>query len=142
MGLPKPIEQCNDKDKKMKLKDIMNEGHMDDLGLKGYGSELDDPDKDMGKSFKGDSMFDQLGKILDSSGNPNPIKHVMTDDGEKVEVSPQQARILRQLLTAEGMKPQIKLQFTKDLQKSSTLHDFVDQKDPNKMGQVFMMKYM
>ena len=66
----------------------------------------------------------------------------MTDDGEKVEVSPQQARILRQLLTAEGMKPQIKLQFTKDLQKSSTLHDFVDQKDPNKMGQVFMMKYM
>ena len=126
----------------MKLKDIMNEGHMDDLGLKGYGSELDDPDKDMGKSFKGDSMFDQLGKILDSAGNPNPIKHVVTDDGEKVEVTPQQAKVLRQLLTAEGMKPNVKMQFTKDLQKSATLHDFVDEKDYHKIGQIFMMKYM
>ena len=142
MDSPKLIEQCNDKDKKMKLKDIMNEGHMDDLGLKGYGSELDDPDKDMGKSFKGDSMFDQLGKILDSAGNPNPIKHVVTDDGEKVEVTPQQAKVLRQLLTAEGMKPNVKMQFTKDLQKSATLHDFVDEKDYHKIGQIFMMKYM
>tara|TARA_A100001035_G_scaffold183172_1_gene145829 strand:+ start:2170 stop:2547 length:378 start_codon:yes stop_codon:yes gene_type:complete len=125
----------------MKLKDIMNEGDFDDLGLKGYGSELDQDD-DGGKGFKGDPMFDQLGKILDSQSNPNPITTVQTDDGETVKVTPQQARVLRQLLTAEGMKPNIKMQFTRDLQQSATLHDFVDQKDYHKMGQIFMMKYM
>ena len=125
----------------MKLKDIMNEGDVDDLGLKGYGSELDQDD-DGGKGFKGDPMFDQLGKILDSQSNPNPITTVQTDDGETVKVTPQQARVLRQLLTAEGMKPNIKMQFTRDLQQSATLHDFVDQKDYHKMGQIFMMKYM
>ena len=125
----------------MKLKDIMKEGDFDDLGLKGYGSELDQDD-DGGKGFKGDPMFDQLGKILDSQSNPNPITTVQTDDGETVKVTPQQARVLRQLLTAEGMKPNIKMQFTRDLQQSATLHDFVDQKDYHKMGQIFMMKYM
>lgn len=140
MDLLPRIEQYNDKENKMKLKDIMKEGDFDDLGLKNYGSELDQDDT--GASFKEDSMFDQLGKILDSAGNPNPIKHVVTDDGEKVEVTPQQAKVLRQLLTAEGMKPNVKMQFTKDLQKSATLHDFVDEKDYHKIGQIFMMKYM
>ena len=68
----------------MKLKDIMKEGDFDDLGLRNYGKELDQDDT--GAGFKNDSMFNQLGKILDSSGNPNPIKHVMTDDGQKIEV--------------------------------------------------------
>ena len=140
MDLLPRIEQYNDKENKMKLKDIMKEGDFDDLGIKNYGSELDQDDT--GASFKEDSMFDQLGKILDSAGNPNPIKHVVTDDGEKVEVTPQQAKVLRQLLTAEGMKPNVKMQFTKDLQKSATLHDFVDEKDYHKIGQIFMMKYM
>ena len=140
MDLLPRIEQYNDKENKMKLKDIMKEGDFDDLGLKNYGSELDQDDT--GASFKEDSMFDQLGKILDSAGNPNPIKHVITDDGEKIEVTPQQAKVLRQLLTAEGMKPNVKMQFTKDLQKSATLHDFVDEKDYHKIGQIFMMKYM
>ena len=140
MDLPKLIEQYNDKDKKMKLKDVLKEGDFDDLGLKGYGSELDQDDD--GEGFSQKSMFDQLGKILDSVGTPNPVKSVITDDGEKIEVSPQQAKVLRQLLTAEGMKPNVKMQFTKDLQKSATLHDFVDEKDYHKIGQIFMMKYM
>lgn len=118
----------------------MKEGDFDDLGLKNYGKELDQDDT--GAGFKNDSMFEQLGKILDSAGNPNPIKHVMTDDGEKIEVSPQQARVLRQLLTAEGVKPNVKMQFTKDIQNSQTLHDFIDVKDYHKMGQIFMQKYM
>ena len=137
---PKLTEQYNDKENKMKLKDIMKEGDFEDLGLKNYGSELDSDDE--GEGFAQKSMFDQLGKILDSTGNPNPIKHVITDDGEKIEVTPQQAKVLRQLLTAEGMKPNVKMQFTKDLQKSATLHDFVDEKDYHKIGQIFMMKYM
>ena len=47
----------------MKLKDIMKEGDFDDLGLKNYGKELDQDDT--GAGFKNDSMFEQLGKILD-----------------------------------------------------------------------------
>ena len=126
----------------MKLKDVMNEADFTDFGLDSHGSELDRDDKDVGKGFKNDSMFDQLGKILDSSSNPNPISTVKTDDGETIEVSTQQARVLRQMLSAEGMKPNVKMKFTRDLQNSATLHDFVDQKDYHKMGQIFMMKYM
>lgn len=126
----------------MKLKDVMNEADFSDFGLDRHGSELDVDDKDVGKGFKNDSMFDQLGRILDSASNPNPISTVKTDDGETVEVSTQQARVLRQMLSAEGMKPNVKMKFTRDLQMSATLHDFVDQKDYHKMGQIFMMKYM
>tara|TARA_B100001057_G_C22850189_1_gene950651 strand:+ start:1167 stop:1544 length:378 start_codon:yes stop_codon:yes gene_type:complete len=125
----------------MKLKDVMKEADFSDFGLDKHGSELD-VDDDGGKGFKNDSMFDQLGKILDSSSNPNPLTTVKTDDGETIEVSTQQARVLRQMLSAEGMKPNVKMKFTRDLQNSATLHDFVDQKDYHKMGQIFMMKYM
>jgi len=126
----------------MKIKDIVKEGTMDDFGLSRHGDELDNDEKDIGKGFTKDSMFDQMGKILDSRTSPEPVTHVTTDDGEKVEVSAQQAHELRKLLRFEGMKPQIKLKFTKDLQLSKNLHDFVDSKDHTKIGAVFMQKYM
>ena len=126
----------------MKIKDVVKEGSFDDFGMKDYGKDLDDDEKDMGKGFDKDSMFDQLGKILDSRGNPNPIKTVTTDDGEKVEVNPMQAQELRKLLRMDGMKPQLKLRLTKELQMSKHLHDFVDSKDYKQIGAVFMQKYM
>jgi hypothetical protein len=46
------------------------------------------------------------------------------------------------LLRAEGMKPQLKMRFTKELQMSNHLHDFVDSGDYHKIGAVFMQKYM
>ena len=46
----------------MKMKDIVKED-FDDLKLRNVGSELDDPERDMGKSFKGDSMFEKKRKI-------------------------------------------------------------------------------
>lgn len=125
----------------MKLKDIIKEEDFDDLGLRGLGSELDQDD-DGGKGFDKDPIFDQLGKILDSQSNPNPVTTVTTDDGEKIKVTPQQAQVLRQLLTAEGMKPAMKLKFTKDLQRSDVLHDFVDEKDYHKIPYIFQKKYM
>lgn len=125
----------------MKLKDIIKEEDFDDLGLRGLGSELD-RDDDGGKGFDKDPIFDQLGKILDSQSNPNPVTTVTTDDGEKIKVTPQQAQVLRQLLTAEGMKPAMKLKFTKDLQRSDVLHDFVDEKDYHKIPYIFQKKYM
>ena len=37
----------------------------------------------MDREFKQDSIFNQLGKILDSQGNPRPLDTVITDDGKK-----------------------------------------------------------
>jgi len=125
----------------MKMKEIVAEGTLDDLGLRGHGRELDQDDEG-GPGFKQTAMFDQLGKILDSKSNPIPLTHVITDDGEKVEVTFDQAHELRKLLRAEGMKPQMKMRFTKDLQLSRNLHDFVDSGDYHKIGAVFMQKYM
>ena len=119
----------------------INEDEFDDLDLKGVGNELD-VDDEGGAGFKKEAMFIQLGKILDSQGNPNPVRTVMTDDGQEIEVKPEQARILRMMLTAEGMKPAVKAQFTRELQNSSTLHDFVDVKDYHEMPKIFMQKYM
>tara|TARA_B100001057_G_scaffold474758_1_gene540742 strand:- start:9702 stop:10082 length:381 start_codon:yes stop_codon:yes gene_type:complete len=126
----------------MRIKDIVKEGTFDDFDMKDYGKDLDDDDKDIGKGFKGDPMFDQLGKIIDSRTSPNPVTFVTTDDGEKIQVNPMQAQELRKLLRYEGMKPQIKLKFTKDVQMSKNLHDFVDSKDYKQIGAVFMQKYM
>ena len=125
----------------MKMKDVVAEGTLDDLGLRGHGRELDQDDEG-GPGFKQAAMFDQLGKILDSRSNPKPLTYVTTDDGEKVEVNFEQAHELRKLLRAEGMKPQLKMRFTKELQMSNHLHDFVDSGDYHKIGAVFMQKYM
>lgn len=79
----------------MKVKDLVNESDFADLGLKGLGSELDRDEE--GDDFKQKRMFDQLGKVIDSAGNPNPIKTVKTDDGDEVEVTPGIAKALRYL---------------------------------------------
>jgi hypothetical protein len=124
----------------MKMKDIVKED-FDDFKLKNHGSELDrDDDEDAG--FKQPSMFEQLGKILDSQGNPNPVTTVTTDDGQTIEVSPQQARMLRMMATSENVKPNVRTQFIKDIQHSRGLHDFVDVKDYHEMPKIFMQKYL
>jgi hypothetical protein len=92
----------------------------------------------MDKEFKQDSIFNQLGKILDSRGNPNPLDTVTTDDGKKFKVSMNQATVLRRLLTAPSVKPQVKLQFTKDLQQSEKLEKFLQAKD---MVELFISMY-
>ena len=114
---------------------------LDDFDLGDHGRELD-VDDEGGKGFDNENMFGQLGKILDTVGGANPITTVKTDDGQEIEVSPEQARMLRMMLTAEGMKPAVKLKFTKDIQNSQTLHDFVDVKDYHEMPKIFMQKYM
>ena len=125
----------------MKMKDIVKEGTLDDLGLRGHGDELDNDEKDIGRGFEKTSVFDQLGAVLDTRTGDDPITSIKTDDGKELKVTPQQAVMLRRLLTAEGMKPQLKLRFTKDIQMSNNLHDFLDV-HPDKMSQVFIKKYM
>jgi len=98
----------------------------------------DDPNAGMDKEFKQDSIFNQLGKILDSRGNPNPLDTVTTDDGKKFKVSMSQASVLRRLLTAPSVKPQVKAQFTKDLQQSQTIEKFLQAED---MVKLFVSTY-
>jgi hypothetical protein len=87
-------------------------------------------------------MFDQLGKILDSANNPKPVKTVKTDDGKEIEVTPEQARMLRLFATTDKVKPNVRTRFINDIQKSSGLYDFVDIKDYHEMPKLFMQKYL
>ena len=105
---------------------------------KEFVDPADDPNAGFDKEFKQDSMFNQLGKILDSQGNPRPLDTVVTDDGKQHKVNFQQARGLRRLLTAPRVKPEIKARFTKDLQTSEVLEKFLQAKD---MVELFVSMY-
>lgn len=130
----------------MRIKEIkmVKEAFDDDdiEAMKSAGIDPADQDDDGDEGFAQKSIFDQLGKVLDSRGNPNPVDTVVTDDGKEHKVTPAQAQMLRMMLSAEGMKPNVKMQFTKDLQQSAHLHDFLDMSDPKQMATLFMKKYM
>ena len=51
---------------------------IDDLEMLKKGIDPADIDDDGGEGFKGEPMFVQLGKVLDSAGNPNPVTKVKT----------------------------------------------------------------
>ena len=129
----------------MKLKDILKEDEFDDLGLKGVGSELDmdddkyDPEKD---KF---SITDQLGKMLDSRGNPNPKNSVETRDGATVQLTMDQAANLMSLLKrppVNGADTEEKKQFQRDISKKDGLMPFLDANDGKTMQQLYIQKYM
>ena len=105
---------------------------------KEFQDPADDPNAGFDKEFKQDSMFNQLGKILDSRGNPRPLDTVITDDGKKHKVNFQQAKMIRMLLTAPQVKPDLKRQFTKDIQNSEALEKFLQTDD---MGALFRSMY-
>ena len=105
---------------------------------KEFVDPADDPNAGFDKEFKQDSMFNQLGKILDSQGNPRPLDTVVTDDGKKHKVNFRQASALRRLLTAPRVKPDIEAKFTKDLQTSEVLEKFLQAND---MVELFVSMY-
>ncbi len=105
---------------------------------KEFQDPADDPNAGFDKEFKQDSIFNQMGKILDSRGNPRPLDTVITDDGKKHKVDFNQAKMIRMLLTAPQIKPDLKRQFTKDIQQSETLEKFLQTDD---MGALFRSMY-
>ena len=105
---------------------------------KEFQDPADDPNAGFDKEFKQDSIFNQMGKILDSRGNPRPLDTVITDDGKKHKVDFNQAKMIRMLLTAPQIKPDLKRQFTKDIQQSETLTKFLQTYD---MGALFRSMY-
>jgi hypothetical protein len=112
----------------------------DDFDLKNHGSELD-RDDDEGEGFSQKPMYDQLGKVLDSRSSPNPVKTVTTDDGKELKVSPDQARMIRMLMTTDKVKPIVRTQFQKDVQSSKTLIDFLDM-DYHELPSLFIKRYL
>jgi len=92
--------------------------------------------------FKNETMFNQLGKVLDSQENPKPLNTVITDDGKKFKVTADQARMLRMLATTDKVKPQVRMQFTKDIQTANGLTDFLDIKDYHEIPALFVKKYL
>ena len=113
-----------------------------DYDLQRHGTELDIDDEGEGAGFVQKSMFDQLGKILDSQGNPNPVGTVMTDDGKELEVSPEQAKVLRMFITTDKVKTFVRSRFIRDIQSSNGLIDFLDVPDYNEMANLFVKKYL
>lgn len=119
------------------------EDHLDQITsevLDDFDDEQDDAG--LGAGYRQEPMFDQLGKILDSQGNPKPVDTVTTDDGKTFRVSPEQARVLRMIMTTDKVKPQVRTQFQKDIQTSQTLSDFVDIKDPKEIPGLFVRRYL
>ena len=131
----------------MKLKEMLDDvkmheidDDMRDLGLDGPDA-ADDDNAGLDPDFKQTPMITQVGKVLDSRGNPNPITELTTDDGKKHKVSPQQASVIKMLLTTDKVKPDVKRQFTKDVQQSDTLAMLLNAGDQNAMIKAFLEKY-
>lgn len=112
---------------------VLKEDDWDDFDISAAGDE--EP------GYKEPSMYDQLGKVLDSQGNPNPVNKVRTDDGKELKVTADQARTIRMLMTTDKVKPQVRTQFQKDMQKSSTLVDFLDH-DYHELPSLFVKRYL
>lgn len=125
------------------VKPVLEDDDYRDLDLDNVGSELDqDDDYGDDKGYKQTPMYDQLGKVLDSQGNPNAVDTVTTDDGKKFKVSADQARVIRMLMTTDKVKPMVRTQFQKDMQNSASAADFFDIKDYHEIPQLFVKRYL
>jgi len=113
---------------------------MRDLGLGGPDA-ADDDNAGLDPDFKQTPMITQVGKVLDSRGNPNPVTTLTTDDGKQHKVNPMQANVIKMLLTTDKVKPDVKRAFTKDVQNSETLGMLLQAKDQNDMVKAFLSKY-
>lgn len=100
-----------------------------------------DDDNDADTGYARESMFIQLGRILDSQGNPKPVESVVTDDGDHIEVSPMEAKVLKMMATTDKVKPAIRQEFLNDIQTTKGLTHFLDGR-PEEMTQKFVDKYI
>ena len=117
------------------------EDDFDDFELGQHGKELDADDEDK-PGYKQANMYDQLGKVLDSAGNPNPVNIVKTDDDKQFKVSVDQARVIRMLMTTDKVKPAVRTQFQRDMQNGASAADFFDIKDYHEIPQLFVKRYL
>jgi hypothetical protein len=93
------------------------------------GSELDaDDDAPIVKS-RNEPVQTQIMKITDAVPDENvknPLRTVVTDNGDTVRVEFEEAKAIMKLLTAEGVKPAVKIQLQKDIQTTRGLNRILD----------------
>lgn len=76
--------------------------------------------------YEKESIWDQLGRILDSSSNPFPLDSVTCDDNVSVKgVTPKDCIAIRNLVL-KFEKPQTRLEFLKRLQMSDNFKEILD----------------
>jgi len=114
------------------------------VGVPNWSKTQDDdfdkePEEEPAEKIK--PMMDQLGKIVDSDGNPNPVTTVSTNDGKEVSVTPQQAKALMLIASNNKVKPDVKAAFQKDIQSSAGLEPFLVD-NPKEMISMFVSKYV
>lgn len=102
----------------------------------------DDDNADMDKEFKQMPMITQIGKILDSRGNPNPVTQLTSETGKKYKASVTHAQTLKMMLTTDAVKPNIKREFTLDIAQDELLSKMLSAKSQEEMVNIFKDKYM
>lgn len=120
------------------------EDHLNQIAgeaLNDFDLDTDDDMDDEGEGYSQAPMYDQLGKVIDSQGNPKPVNMVTTDDGKQHKVSADQARVIRMLMTTDKVKPMVRTQFQKDMQTSQGLADFLDM-DYHELPSLFVKRYL
>ncbi len=75
------------------MTDVVAEGTLDDLGLKGHGRELDKDIDPMKKRYDQDLITVQAGKLSDYQDGGE----IVTDGGAKHRISNQEAKLIRNL---------------------------------------------
>lgn len=111
------------------MKDIHEDFDDDDFrAMKSARPGFDpaDSDDEEGQEFKAKRMFDQLGKVIDSRGNPNPLTTVTTDDGDEVQVSAQEAHMIRGLEMRTTQQGGQKEKFMRMIQTTDGLNKVLD----------------
>ena len=102
----------------------------------------DDDNADMDKEFKQMPMITQIGKILDSRGNPNPVTELTSESGKKYKATVAHAQTLKMMLTTDAVKPNIKREFTLDIAQDELLGKMLSAKSQKEMVEIFKDKYM
>ena len=102
----------------------------------------DSDDSDMDKEFKQMPMITQIGKILDSRGNPNPVTQLTSETGKKYKASVTHAQTLKMMLTTDAVKPNIKREFTLDIAQDELLSKMLSAKSQEEMVNICKDKYM
>lgn len=104
--------------------------------------EADDLDFDMSidqdddiSGFKQEAVQSQLMKIADSEPSDdikNPVRTVITDDGDTVRVEHNEALALLKLLSM-NMKPDMKMKIQRDIQRTEGLKNMIEFLKKHKM---------
>jgi cytidyltransferase-like protein len=121
-----PMEQI-DLNRMRELAGLKEDDYTVDTG------SLPSDDSEFGPGFKEKSVYDQLGKVIDSESIKDvvdadkykPVQHIKTDEGDDIQVSVPEAMALRSLLHII-QKPQPKEKFLAKLQSTEGFNELKD----------------